>query len=238
MKLTIDNRKIEAADGMTVLEAAKKANIYIPTLCYQENLSPDGACRLCTIEITAGGTPGVTTACTYPAAEGLVVSTKSEKAVAARKLALELLLGQHPHSDILARLAAEMGMGEPRFSFDEDECIRCRLCVRTCKERVGARAITFIDQGIDRDAPSSVQHSYEKCIGCDSCAYICPTKAITVKDSGDTRVLSTPSGELKFKLAQCKACGRYWAPQKQLEWISGHVSLPAGHFDTCPDCRP
>jgi bidirectional [NiFe] hydrogenase diaphorase subunit len=239
VKLTIDNKSVEAKEGTTVLVAATAAHIYIPTLCYQETLSPEGACRLCAVEITENGKTGVTTACTYPVAEGLVVRTRAETALTARKLALELLLAQRPHSTRLAQLAAEMGVTEPQFNLKQKECILCRLCVRTCKERVGARAITFIAKGIDRDVEEArVEHSYEKCIGCDSCAYICPTAAITVKDVGDTRTLSTPSGKLTFKLKQCKVCGRYWTPEKQLDYIVKTVKMAPDAFDTCPDCRP
>lgn len=237
VRLTIDNRTIDAEEGTTVLDAAGKARIRIPTLCYDETLSPDGSCRLCTVEVTANGVSGLATACTYPVAEGLVVKTNSEKVTGARRLALELLLAQRPHSSRLEQLAKEFGIQQPSFTLKERECILCRLCVRTCRERVGAEAITFIAQGINRNDEATVLHSYEKCIGCDSCAYICPTAAIIVRDVGDTRTLTVPSGKLEFRLKKCKICGRYWAPEKQLAYIIKRANLAPDAFDICPDCR-
>jgi bidirectional [NiFe] hydrogenase diaphorase subunit len=238
VRLTIDNKIIDAEEGMTILDAASKIGIYIPTLCYHESLSADGSCRLCAVEVIANGASGLVTACTYPVAAGLKVITNSERAMAARKLALELLLAQHPHSTRLQQLAREFGIDQPSFTLKEQECILCRLCVRTCREIVGVEAITFMAQGINRGiGEATVVHSSEKCIGCDSCAYICPTNAITVKDVGDTRILTIPSGKLEFKLKECKTCGKYWAPEKQLDYIIKKANLAPDAFDICPDCR-
>lgn len=238
VNLKIDNKTVAAAEGTTVLDTAIKAGIYIPTLCHQENLSPDGACRLCTVEIISGGKPGVSTACTYPVAEGLEVKTKSERAVAARRLALELLLAQRPHSTRLQQLARELGVEPPGFALKQRECILCRLCVRTCRERVGVEAITFIAQGVERGVDqATVVHSYEKCIGCNSCVYICPTDAITARDVLDTRTITTPSGKLQFKLRQCQVCGNYWSPEKQVAYIIKRGNLAPDAFDICPECR-
>jgi len=147
-------------------------------------------------------------------------------------------MAQRPHSDLIQKLAKKLGVEEPRFTLAQRECILCRLCVRACHEIVGADAITFIVQGLDRDIDeATVVHSLEKCIGCDSCAYICPTKAITVADAGDTRVINTPGGKMEFKLKKCKTCGKYWAPEKQLDYIVEKWQLEPGIFDTCPDCR-
>ena len=238
VKLTIDNRKVEAEEGSTILDAASQAGIYIPTLCYHESLSPGGSCRLCVVEITANGISDLTAACTYPVAEGLKVRTSSEKVVKARGLAMELLLAQRPHSSRLQQLAKELGIDKPSFTLKEQECILCGLCVRTCHEIVGVSAINFIAQGIDRgiDEPS-IEVSSVKCIGCDSCAYICPTDAITVEDVADTRVVTMPDTKMEFKLKKCKTCGKYWAPEKQLDYIIEKVGLASDAFDNCPDCR-
>jgi len=169
---------------------------------------------------------------------GLEVRTSSEKVIGARRLAVELLMAQCPHSARIEELARKLGVEEPRFVLEQRECILCDRCVRACREIVGVEAITFIAQGKDRGIDeATVVHSPEKCIGCDSCAYACPTEAITVDDSGDTRIISTPSGKLEFKLKQCQVCGKYWAPEKQLEYIIEKWNLEPEIFDTCPDCR-
>ena len=238
MKLKIDDKVVEAEPGLTILNAANQAGIDIPTLCYHESLTPGGACRLCAVEIRTNGKWNLTTACTYPVESGLEVRTSSEKITEARRLAVELLLAQRPHSDRIWELAKKLGIKEPAFVLKQKECILCELCVRTCREAVGAEAITFIAQGKGRYiAEPSVEHSVVKCIGCDSCAYACPTEAITVKDTGDTRTLNTPSGKLEFKLKKCKICGKYWATEKELNYIIEKWHLEPALFETCPDCR-
>jgi len=238
VKLTIDNKLIEAEEGSTILEAAEEAGIFIPTLCSHEVLSPIGSCRLCTVEVITDGVSNLTSACTYPVEDGFKVRTNSKRVVNARKMAMELLLAQHPHSARIAELTRKLGIEKPSFTLKEKECILCGLCVRACHKIVGVDAITFIAQGIYRNADgASVVHSTEKCIGCDSCAYVCPTDAITVEDVGDIRMINTPSGKMEFKLKKCKTCGNYWAPEKQLDYIVKRLDLASGVFDNCPNCR-
>lgn len=237
LKLTIDDKVVEIEEGKTVLDAANQAGIDIPTVCYHEALSCTGSCRVCVVEISTNGKSALATACTFPVSAGMKVSTKSEKAIEARRLAVELLLAQRPHSDKIQEIGRKLGIKEPRLTLKQRDCILCALCVRTCCEQVGPDAISFVTQGKGRNVEPTVAHSLEKCIGCDSCAYICPTKAITVEDVGDTRTLSTPGGKLKFKLKKCKTCGKYWAPEKQLDYIIKKWNLEPDIFDTCPDCR-
>jgi NADH dehydrogenase/NADH:ubiquinone oxidoreductase subunit G len=207
-------------------------------LCYNEELSPAGACRVCVVEIESTPAPITITSCNYPVAEGMVVSTRSEKAIKARKLAVEMLMAQHPHSDKIAKLAQTLGMGEPRFSVTPEECILCRLCVRTCQEVVGAGAITFVAQGLERDnKDAAVVWDTDKCIACGSCAYICPTQAVTLNDNQGMRVINTPSVKMEFKLKACTKCGNFYAPEKQLAYMARTSHLPIEKFDLCPDCR-
>ena len=238
VKITIDNRIVEAEPGSTILDAASKVGIYIPTLCYHESLSPGGSCRVCVVEIATNGKSELTAACTYPVEEGLQVKTSSGKIMKARQLAIEMLLAQRPHSDRIQELARKFSIEKPSFTLAEKECILCGLCVRACHEIVGADAVSFIAQGLNRgvDEPI-VKHSEIKCIGCDSCAYVCPTEAITVEDVGDTRILTTPGGKIEFKLKKCKICGSYWAPEKQLEYIAKQSNVTLKTFDVCLNCR-
>jgi len=94
ISLTIDNQTIEVAEGTTVLEAAEKLNIYIPTLCHHESLIPYGGCRLCVVEVSRNGTADLTSSCTYKVEEGLKVKTNTERVRKVRRLVLELLLAE------------------------------------------------------------------------------------------------------------------------------------------------
>ena len=96
--LTIDGKEIQAPKGSTVLEAALGAGIYIPTLCYDPDLTPYGACRLCIVEIE--GMRGLPTSCTTAAMNGMVVHTETPAVNQARRIAMELIMANH-HGDCL-----------------------------------------------------------------------------------------------------------------------------------------
>ncbi len=107
IRLQIDGNEVEAAEGMTVLEAAAAAGIFIPTLCHHENLEPYGGCRICTVEVEARGRTNLVAACLYPVEKDLVVRTRSAKIDKIRKMILELLLAHAPESPKLMALAEE-----------------------------------------------------------------------------------------------------------------------------------
>jgi NADH dehydrogenase/NADH:ubiquinone oxidoreductase subunit G len=98
VKLTIDNKPVEVDEDASILEAAIKAGVDIPTLCYNPELTIAAACRLCVVEVSGNGQSGLVTACETPVSAGMVVSTKSARALSARRLAAEVLLAQNPNS--------------------------------------------------------------------------------------------------------------------------------------------
>jgi ferredoxin len=116
---------------------------------------------------------------------------------------------------------------------NDGKCNLCRKCVGICRKTVGREAISYIDD----DGNARVVFSQEKCIACGSCAFICDTGAITIEDIGDERIITTPSGEMRFKMQQCNRCGDYWAPRQQVEFMAQQANLPLDMFDICPDCR-
>ena len=162
--LKIDGREIKAEEGETVLEAARGAGIDIPTLCYHPALSPFGACRLCTVEITSRGRQRTVTSCNYPVEEGLVVATRSDAVMEIRQSIIELLLARCPNVKILQDLAQEYGVAKPRFRLgDENEkCILCGLCTRICEERMGASVINFVSRGVNRRVETPFQVTGDK----------------------------------------------------------------------------
>jgi len=173
--LEIDGKKVQATEGMTVLEAAKKAGIYIPTLCHHELLEPFGGCRLCLVEVEERGWTKMVVSCVYLAAEGIVVKTRSEKIDRIRKTILELLLAHAPDAEVLKDLAQEYGADKDRFEKDPSFCIHCGLCVRYCAEVKQKHAIGFVDRGIRKEISFIPEIAARECNACKECFPLCPT---------------------------------------------------------------
>jgi len=238
VKIVIDDKHIEVPEGTTILKAAVDAGITIPTLCFNEELTPAGACRVCVVEVASEGEPDLVTACDTPVREGMVIATAGPAAERLRRTSIEMLLAQSPHSSRISTLAARYGAEKPDFDLEAKECILCRLCVRTCREATGVEAISLVTRGPGRTEPAHVEVDWDKCIACASCAYICPTEAITAEDTGDLRVITIAGNRNEFKMKRCGACGAYFAPEKQIEFMAEKSGLGMEKFELCMDCRP
>ncbi len=204
--LTIDGRKVEAQEGMTVLEAARAAGIYIPTLCYDSDLEPFGACRLCIVEIE--GMKGLPSSCTVPAADGMVVRTSGPRIDKIRRNIVELLLSDHPSDCLtcpqnnrcdLQRVAAYVGVRQMRFEgekhsypiddsnpfFERDlnRCILCGKCVRVCDEIQGRHAIYYAYRGFRAKIATVLDRPLAEsvCESCGQCVAKCPVGALRTK---------------------------------------------------------
>ncbi len=236
--LKIDGRELQAEKEQTILQVAGENGIEIPTLCHHEAIEPYGACRLCIVEITKGGRSRIVASCLYPIENGLEVKTNSPKVLSNRKVILELLLARCPNNKVIRELASKIGIEQPPFKpeyLEDEDCIVCGLCVRACGQVVGASAISLVNRGITKEPAAPFFESADDCIGCGSCYYICPTGAIKMEDRGDTRIIH--NWKIEFKLKKCNVCGNYWAPEKQLDYISKKWNLPANFFDICPNCK-
>jgi len=252
VKLTIDNKEIEVAEGTTVLEAAEKLSIYIPTLCHHEALMPYGGCRLCVVEITGNGKTDLTTSCTYKVEEGLTVQTATDRVHKVRRLVLELLLAEAPDAPEIKELAREMGVtSSDRLAVRKDDlCILCGRCVRACREVVNVNAIDYAERGYERRVAAPFYKSSPDCIACGTCFYICPTGAITMHEVEEGEKMRIPQGKevqgparimdnwkVGLPMKRCKQCGEVIAPDFQLEYLQTRGGLKEDHFDTCPGCR-
>jgi len=175
IKLQIDGKEVKAEEGLTVLEAAQKAGISIPTLCQHESLNPYGACRLCTVEAEVRGWTKYVASCLYPVENDLVVRTRSEKIDKIRKTILELLMAHAPHSAELVEMAREYGADPGRFEKESSFCVLCGLCVRYCAEVKQKHALAFVQNGAMREIRFLPEIACQECGSCKECFQLCPT---------------------------------------------------------------
>ena len=181
-QLTIDGKQITAPVGATILQVARENGIDIPTFCHHEALEPWGACRLCIVEVDEGGRTRLVTSCNFAVKEGLAVTTKNKSILAIRRMIIELLLTRCPNAQAVRQMADKLGVTETRFPIENEFCILCGMCVRVCKEIVGAQAISFASRGGNKKVASPFFNRSGDCIGCGACVYVCPTQCITMHD--------------------------------------------------------
>lgn len=207
MKVTINDRVLEANQGETVLSVASRAGITIPTLCHMEGLAPTGACRICVVEDKGNG--NLIPSCSQPAYDGMEIDTHSPKALNARKTIVELLLANHPDdclycvrngSCTLQDYSEELGVRQRKFKGerstydldvsspsivrDPDKCILCGKCVRVCEEVQGVSAIDFVGRGSSTHIGCAFEEglNVSSCVYCGQCIMVCPTGALAEKD--------------------------------------------------------
>jgi NADH dehydrogenase/NADH:ubiquinone oxidoreductase subunit G len=198
--ITIDGRELEFEESLMILEAAKKLQIKIPTLCYNEHLAPYGGCRICLVEVSTQAAPErkrLVPACSVPASDGMIVVTDCRRVQESRRFVIELLLSRCPESETILELAVQMGVDPEGENLDtvgryllhrapkrkDTNCILCGLCVRVCQQIPERYALSLKQRGIHRMVTPPFEKVAESCIGCGSCAYVCPTKTITVEEA-------------------------------------------------------
>ena len=242
--VTIDGVSVEAEAESTILDAAQKAGIWIPTLCYHPAVSPSASCRVCLVELDRGDWKQLVTACNYPVRRDITVSVKSEAAQRARKGVMQLLLARSPESKELREMAEKMGVTEtpfPKVTESQRNCILCGLCVSVCEEVIGCSAISFAGRGVERVVATPFRLASEDCIACGACAAICPVGTIQVRiheDAGEAEISPFKS---RAKLLVCEGCGRNLVTEPVSARMLAKVKIDWEEFRSrarlCPDCR-
>ena len=220
VNVTIDGRKLQVPKSATVLSAAQAAGISVPSLCYHPELRPEGACRVCVVEVEGART--LVASCVYPVNEGMVVHTNTAAVREARKTVVELLLANHPQDCLscqrntnceLQTIAADLGIRKVRFDGvkkslpldannpslvrDQNKCILCGRCIKACSDRQGVNVYSFAKRGFDTVVAPAFEVGLDQapCTYCGQCASVCPTAAIVEKDDTEAvwAALSDPT---------------------------------------------
>jgi len=204
--IQVNNRKIKAEKGETILSALNRNGIIIPTLCRMKEFSPTGACRMCVVEVE--GRERLVTACSQPVEEWMKIKTHSPRVITARKTIVELLLSNHPDDCLycdknlnceLQALSEELNIRERRIRAKKirprldqsspaivrelSKCILCGRCVRVCEEVITANSLDFINRGSLTHVGPAMDHdfNFSSCIHCGQCVLVCPTGALHEK---------------------------------------------------------
>ncbi|MCX7599650.1 MAG: formate dehydrogenase subunit alpha [Armatimonadetes bacterium] len=258
--LTINGRRVEAAEGTTILQAALDAGIDIPHLCYDPRLEPYGACRLCLVEIE--GWPEPVTSCTTAAQDGMVVYTDTDNLRELRRTLLELILSDHPRECLtcpktgacdLQDLAYELkvedcppvpherpvlveAVGNAVIYRDPELCILCGKCVRLCAELQAVGAVDFVGRGFDTqvaEPPGGLNWDTE-CELCGQCVDVCPTGALMVQRAIER---GRPKDYQKVRTT-CPYCGVGCSMElnvykDEVVQVTADPTIPPNHGNLC-----
>jgi formate dehydrogenase major subunit len=228
MALTINNQTYGFKVGDSILKVCGRENIYIPTICHDERLTPHGACRLCVVEVEQS--KSLVAACTTPVHDGMTIHTHSDRVVKARKDILELMWSTHrndcltcsdngkcqlqelcyihdiepEHHYYKKRLSHNIDVSNKFYRIDSDKCILCGKCVRVCHELQGTGAIGFAKRGYHTHIthPFEMGMEHSNCVSCGNCINVCPTGAISEK----TKIKARP-WQAEQVQTTCGYCG-------------------------------
>jgi iron-only hydrogenase group A len=206
--IQVNNKKIKAEKGETILSALNRNGIIIPTLCRMKDFTPTGACRMCVVEVE--GRERLVTACSQPVEEWMTIRTHSPRVIQARRTIVELLLSRHPDDCLycdrnlnceLQKLSAELNIDERRIKgkkirsrLDHSghsivrelaKCILCGRCVRVCEEIITNTTLDFINKGQETRIGVAMDKdfNFSSCINCGQCIQVCPTGALSEKQN-------------------------------------------------------
>ena len=227
VNIMINGVAVAAPKGSTILEAARLANIEIPTLCFLKEINEIGACRMCVVEVK--GARSLVAACVYPINEGMEIWTNTPKVLDSRKKTLQLILSNHDKKCLscvrsgrceLQQMCRELGVDDENFYDgenidyeidnsaahmlrDNNKCVLCRRCVAVCEKTQGIGVIGANERGYKTNIASAFEMGLGEtaCVCCGQCIAVCPTGALQEKDYVDD-VLAAIADPDKFVVVQ------------------------------------
>lgn len=260
--LKINGQEVQVEEGATILDAAKKVGVYIPTLCYHPYLPLEEACRICVVEDVRRGWSTLVAACVFPARQGMVIETDSEKVQESRKTILELLLSDHPNACMTCqatgacelqdlayrfRVKPDAYPGErhkhpvdsdpnPYLHIDMNKCVLCRRCIRACHDVQGADIWTKVGRGFEQRISTAFELPLQDagCEFCGHCADFCPVDAIGFR-SGRYEVRAWEVQKGATICLQCPmGCGAIYDTTKgKVVTVHGDFEAPANVGALC-----
>ncbi len=185
--IEIDGKRVTVPEDTAILDAARRAGVYVPSLCSSDLVEPYGACRLCLVEVDDGSRTRLVTSCNFPVRKPLKVSTSSDRVKRNRKTVLEMMLARWPEVPLVKDLAGAEGLTgaryvHPNVDLNPNACVLCGLCVRICEQGIWEKIVNFSGRGVDRSIRMPYDSLQPHCVGCGACAEICPTGAIEMVD--------------------------------------------------------
>ena len=235
VKITVNGNEMKAESGASLLKVLLDKGYDIPHLCYHESVAAYGACRLCIVEVEVKGRKKIATSCNHPVMADMSVALNTDEIMEQRRNLLETMLALAPDSKYVEEYAARYGVRETSLKLQEGECVLCGLCERVCTEVLGAGAICFSGRGGDKEITTPYAELSPTCIGCGSCARVCPTGCIKIVDKGLIRQIAFIHAE--HELVPCSACGTATVTKLHAAWLAKKMQLPEEDFYVCDKCK-
>lgn len=234
INLTIDGVACTCEHGEFLYDVAKRNGIDIPVLCRSDAFDDHRACcRICIVEVEIRGRTKIVTSCVYPVEQDCIVRTNTERIREERAVVMALLIKRAPDSEKMQTMAKKLGAeaGFDRLvTLDGEKCILCGLCVQAC-DSLGTGAISTVDRGTEKRVDTPYSDPSLDCIGCLSCANVCPTDAISYTQTDTERTIWNRA----FRLVRCPSCGRMMGTEEAVAAAAekAHVETP----QLCDECR-
>ena len=230
--VTIDGKECTCEKGEYIYDVAIRNGVFIPALC-RHDAFPDhrACCRICIVEVEQRGRTKIVTSCVYPIDGECEIRTNTERIREERAVLLALLGHRAPDAELISQMSSlyDMSGFDRLISIDNEKCILCGLCVQACNA-LGTGAISTVNRGVDKKVSTPYDNPSKFCVGCLSCANVCPTGAIAYTQTETTRTIWNREFDLLF----CEQCGALMGtPEAARHAVGEEGDVPT----VCDECR-